>query len=119
MSCDQHNGVAHEQPEGASFMQVCDPSNQFRRVDTLDIQVVHQTALAATRQHALQLQSGAWIDLLVRDIGRDVDKITSPRLRFKLQTLAPAQSCDSVENIDYGLEVAMVMGTGFRVRLNR
>ena len=29
-------------------MQVVDPSHQFRRVDALDIQVVHQTALAAT-----------------------------------------------------------------------
>ena len=81
-----------------SLMQVVDPSDQLRRLHALDIQVEYETVLAAARQHALQLQIGARIDLLMRNVGRYVDKITGVGLGFEFQTLAPAQSCNSVED---------------------
>src|ERR1700676_1076295 len=85
-----------------SLMQVVDPSDQLRRLHALEIQVEYET-LAATRQHALQLQIGARIDLLMRNVGWHVDKITGGGLGFEFQTLAPAKSCNSVEDIDHGL----------------
>jgi len=54
----------------------------------------------------------------MRNVGWHVDKITGGGLGFEFQTLAPAQSCNSVEDIDHGLQVAVVMGTGFRLRVN-
>ena len=65
-----------------SFMQIVDPSDQLRRLHTLDIQVEYETLLAASRQHALQLQIGARIDLLMRNVRRHVDKITGGGLSF-------------------------------------
>jgi hypothetical protein len=94
-------------------MQVVDPTDQLRCLHTLDIQVEYETLLAAPRQHALQLQIGAGIDLLMRNVGWHVDKITGGGLGFEFQTLAPAQSCNSVEDVDHGLQVAVVMRAGF------
>jgi len=70
-------------------MQVVDPSDQLRRLHALDLEVEYQTLLAATRQHALQLQIGTRIDLLMRNVGRHVDKIPGSRLGFEFQTLTP------------------------------
>jgi len=72
----------NESPPRALLMQIVDPSNQLRRRHTFDVQVEYETLTAAC-QHALQLQLWAWIDLLMRDIGRHVDEITRRRLRFE------------------------------------
>src|ERR1700678_1431950 len=101
-----------------SFMQVVDPSDELRRLHSLDLQVEYQTLLAATRQHALQLQFRAWIDLLMRNVGRHVDKIPRGGLGFEFQTLAPAQPGNSVEHVNHSLQVAVVMGAGFRLCVN-
>jgi DNA-binding response OmpR family regulator len=101
-----------------SFMQIVDPPDQLRCFDTLDIQVVYETTLAAARQHALQLEVGARIDLLVGHVRRHVDEITCGSFGFEFEALAPAQSGNPVENVDHGLQVAVVMGTGLRLRIN-
>jgi len=98
-----------------SFVQVVDPSDELRRFHALDLEVEYEALLAATRQHALQLQVGARIDLLMRNVGRHVDEITGSGLGLEFQTLAPAQSRDSVENVNHGLQVAVVMRAGFRL----
>jgi hypothetical protein len=99
-------------------MQIVDPPDHLGRLDTLDIHVVYETTLTATRQHALQLEVGARIDLLVRHVRRHIDEITWGGLGFEFETLAPAQSGNPVENVDHGLQVTVVMGTGLRLRIN-
>ena len=70
-------------------MQVVDPSDQLRCLHALDVQVVHESGLAAARQYTLQLKIVAGIDLLMRNVGRHVDKIPGSRLGFEFQTLTP------------------------------
>src|SRR5580698_3975745 len=98
-----------EVPRG-SFMQVVDPSDQLRCLHALDIQVVYESGLTAARQDALQLKIVAWIDLLMRHVWWHIDEVARRGLAFELQSLAPAQSGDSVQDVDHGFQVAMVMG---------
>lgn len=102
-----------------SFVQVVDPSDQLRSLHTLDLEVEYQASLAAACQYALQLQIVARIDFLMRNVGGYVDEVAGRSLGFKFQTLAPAQSCDSVEYINHGLQVAVVMGARLRLGVNR
>jgi hypothetical protein len=46
-------------------MQIVDPADKLRCLNCRDVEVVDQTPLSASRQHAMKLQIVARIDLLM------------------------------------------------------
>jgi hypothetical protein len=56
-------------------VQIVDPADRLGQLDRLDIQVVDQTGLPASRHNAVQLQILAGVDLLMWNIRRHVNEI--------------------------------------------
>lgn len=93
-----------------------DPLDAFRVFDRHDIGQIHCNRLAVTpHQHTLQLLVLHGIDLLVRHVRRDVDKVARPGFGRELESLAPSHARLALDHVDDALEVAVVVGTRFGV----
>jgi hypothetical protein len=55
------------------------------------------------------------LSFLVRDIGWDENKISRSSLSCKLQLLTPSHPRFAFQNINYRLQMAVVVGTGFGI----
>jgi len=58
------------------------------------------------------------VDLLMRDVGRDINKIPRPGFAGELEMVAPAHACPAAHNIEDGFKLAMMVRTGFRIGLD-
>src|SRR4029077_14699534 len=54
----------------------------------------------------------------MRNIGRNVDEISRIGLVTEFQMISPPHACTTSDNINHGLQLAMMMWTSFSVRLN-
>src|SRR5207253_166198 len=72
----------------------------------------------ASAQHAFERFGRASVDFLVRHIRRHIDEVARPRFRGELQVLAPAHARAALHHVDHALEVAVVMRTGLRIRMD-
>src|ERR1700733_12230196 len=98
-------------------VQIVYPADQLRHFHRLDIQVVDETGLPASYQDTVQLQILAGVDLLVRDKWRHINEITGLGFGDEFEPIAPAQSCDAVDNIDDAFQVAVMMRAGPGLRI--
>src|SRR6202142_2824566 len=48
----------------------------------------------------------------MRNVGRNVDEISRPRLIDELQTISPAKTRPAAHDVDYSLQLAMMMRSG-------
>src|ERR1700674_593462 len=60
----------------------------------------------------------AGVELLVRNVGRDVDEIAGPGFVHKFEMLAPAEPCAAANDVKHGLQLAVMVRPGARVRVN-
>lgn len=92
-----------------SFVQIVDPANEFRNFDRSYVEVDNQSLLPTPRYHAMKLNVVARIDLLMRNVGRDVNEIAGLRLCDKLQMISPTHAGEPIDDVDHALEIAVVV----------
>src|SRR5580704_4483736 len=100
------------------FVQVVDPAYEFRNLHRRDVEIDDQPLLATSGQHAAQLHLLARVDFLMRYVGGHVDEIPRPRLGDEFQPLAPAQACKAADYVDHAFEIAVMVHSRLRFRLD-
>jgi len=88
------------------------------RLGTLDIQIHDNRILSASDDHGLTRRIRLCVDFLVRDVGWKVDEISGTGLIAELQMVAPAHARTTSDDVKDRLQLAVVVGAGFSVRLN-
>src|SRR5438552_16794343 len=99
-------------------MDVVDPEYFLGLLDHRDVEIDDDGLLAAAHDDAFERLGLARIDLLVRHEGRHPDEIAGPRFRGELEPLAPTHARFAFHNVDHALDRAVVMRSGFGVRLD-
>jgi len=56
-------------------VQIVYPAHEFRNLYGRDVEIDNEALLPASCQHAVKQSIFARVDLLMRDVGRDVDEI--------------------------------------------
>lgn len=90
----------------------------IHRFRTLNVEIHNYRILPTSDYHSFTWHVGASIDLLMRDIGWNVNEIPGVSLVAELQTIAPAHARTPSHDINHCLQFAVVVGTCFCVRLN-
>lgn len=90
----------------------------IRRFGTLDVQIHDHGILSASDYHCFTRHICAGIDLLMWDVGRNVNEIAGVSLIAELQALSPTHARATSDDEDHCLQLAMMVGTSFGVRLN-
>ena len=88
------------------------------RLRTLDVQIDDDWILSAPDNHGFTRHIGAGVDLLMRDVWRNVDKVSRICLIAELQMIAPPHPGTASHNVDHRLQLAMMMRTSLGVRLD-
>lgn len=83
-----------------------------------DVEVYYYRILPASDNYGLARHVGTGIDFLMRNVGGNVNEVSGVCLIAKLQVIAPAHAGTTSNDIDDGLQFAVVVGSGFGVRLN-
>jgi hypothetical protein len=58
------------------------------------------------------------IDLLMRDVGRNIDEVAGAGLPSEFEVISPAHAAAAAHNVEDGFELAMVMRAGLRIRFD-
>ena len=80
-----------------------------------NIEVDDDGFLAAADYDGFDGLVGAGVELLVRDVGRHVDKITGAGFVYEFEVVAPAKAGAAADNVDDGFEFAVMVRAGFGV----
>src|SRR5712671_6296858 len=94
---------------GPSFVQIVYPAHEFRNLYGRDVEIDNEALLPASCQHAVKLSIFARVDLLMRDVGRDVDEIPRRGLRDEFQAVAPTHAGKAADYVDHTLQIPVVM----------
>lgn len=96
-----------------------DPPNFFRLLNRVNIRQIDCNRLSVTPdEHTFQRIIRTRIDLLMRHVWRDVDKVTRSSLSHKLESISPPHAGFSFQYVDDALEMAVMMCSGLRVRVD-
>lgn len=91
-------------------MRRVDPFHRRRLLNRLDARQVDGHGLGvAAHEDAFEDLVGTGVDLLVRHVGRHVYEVAGAGLGGELELLAPAHARAALEDVDDGLEVAVVV----------
>lgn len=95
------------------------PLDSFRHLHRLDIRQVDSNGLViASHQNALQGLVLISINLLMRHIRRHKYEVPRSSFSSELEFLAPPHACFALDDVNYRLQMAVVVGTGFGVRVD-
>ena len=95
------------------------PENLFRFFDRFDVEINDNRLLAGADENTFQRFVPAGIDFLMRHIGRHEDEIAGAGFGDELQIFAPAHSCPAFDDVDDAFEIAVMMGAGLSVGVDR
>jgi hypothetical protein len=99
-------------------VQGIDPVDFLRRLGGLDIQIDDDGILTAADEDATENFGLARVALLMGHERRNENEIAGPRLRDKLQLLAPAHTRPAVDDVDNAFQLAMMVRAGFGVGID-
>jgi len=88
------------------------------RLWALDIEIHHDWILPASHHHCLAGHICAGIDFLMWNVRRNVNEISGAGLLAKLQSLAPTHARSAANDVEYSLQVAVVVRASFCMRLD-
>lgn len=100
-------------------MALVDPEHRFGLLHRGNIQIDDHRLLVAPDQNAFQCFSFERVDLLMRHVRRNIDKIADTGFRREFERLAPAHSGTAFYNVDYAFHMPVMMRAGLRIRMNR
>ena len=99
-------------------MHIVDPTHFFGRLDRRNLEVHHDGFLAASHKDTFERLISVGVDLLVRNLGRDIDEVAGAGFSDKLETVAPTHASAAFDNVDDTLELAVMMRPGFGVGMD-
>jgi len=79
---------------------------------TRNIQIDYDWFLAAADDYRLYRLVFSSVQLLMRDVGRNVDEVSRAGFIDELEIVSPAKACAATDYVDYGFEFAVMMRTG-------
>ena len=89
------------------------PTYVLRFLDWLNCKVDYDRLLSTPDDHAGKRFGRASVDLLMRNVGWNVDEIAWPGLCGKLQTFAPAHAGVPADHVDHAFQFPVVMRTRY------
>src|SRR5215468_3508515 len=115
-----HDAMVNSAPPiHSSAMDRIHPHHLLRRLDRHDIEIHHDRLLAGSHQNAFEDFIPAGVDFLVRHIRRHIDKIARACFCREFQLLAPSHPRPALDDEDDAFEIAMVVGAGLGVGVDR
>src|SRR5205809_2399863 len=87
-----------------SPMHVVDPTHFFGRLDRRNLKVHYDGFLTASHEYAFERLVSAGVDLLVRNVGRDIDEVAGSCFSGELEMIAPTHSSAAFDDVDDALE---------------
>jgi hypothetical protein len=99
-------------------MHIVDPTHFFGRLDGRNLEVHHDGLLAASHKDAFERLISPSVDLLVRNVGRDIDEVAGAGFSGELEMIAPTHSSAALDDVDDALEVAVMMRPGLGVGMD-
>src|SRR5713101_8405843 len=91
------------------------PKHFLRRFHGRDIKIDNHRFLPRAHEHTFKRLIATGIDLLVRHVGRDIDKISGSSFRRILEPLAPAHAGPALDHEDDAFQVAVMMRAGLGI----
>ena len=88
------------------------------RLRTLDVEIHDHRILPASDYHSFTRHIWTGVNFLMRDVRRNVNEISRVCLTAELQAITPAHAGTTSHDVDHGLQFAMMVRSGFGVRLN-
>src|SRR5208283_160720 len=82
---------------------------------TRNVQVDDDRLLATAHDHRLHWLVFARVQLLMRDVGRNVDEISRTRFIDELQMISPAKARAAPHHVDHSFQFSMMMRTGLGI----
>lgn len=98
-----------------SLMCIVDPSHLFRRLDCRNVEVDDDGFLAASHENAFERLVGAGVDLLVRNVRRNVDEVAGSGFGGELELIAPTHASAAFDDIDDAFNLAVMMSSSLGV----
>jgi hypothetical protein len=83
-----------------------------------NVQIDDDWFLAAADDDGFDGFVGAGVELLVGDVGRDVDEIAGAGFVHEFKVVAPAEAGATADDVDDGFEFAVMVRAGFGVGMN-
>lgn len=108
-----------DQATGLSFMGV-ERGRAARTggLGTFEIEIDDDWVLTAAHDYGFTRLVGECVDLLVRDIGWNVDEVARSGFAAELQVVPPAHPRFTADNVEDRFEFAVMMGPGFGIGLH-
>ena len=88
------------------------------RLRTLDVEIHDHRILPTSDYHCFTWDIWTCVNFLMRDKGWNVNEISRACLTTEFQAIAPAHAGTTSHDVDHGLQFAMMVRSGFCVRLN-
>ena len=99
-------------------MHIVDPTHFFGRLDRRNLEVHHDGLLAASHKDTFERLISAGVDLLVRNVRRDIDEVGGSGFSGELEMIAPTHASAAFDDVDDALELAVMMRPGFGVGMD-
>ena len=96
-------------------MYTVDPSHFLGRFDRRDLQIDDDRFLSASNQHTFERLIDAGVDLLVRNIRRNIDKVAGAGFGGELEMIAPTHPGPAFDDVDDAFKPAVMMRSGLGV----
>jgi len=88
------------------------------RLRAFEVEIHHDSVLTASDDDSFTGLVSERIDLLVRYVGRNIDKVARPRFAAEFQVVSPSHTGPATNDVKDGFEFAVVMRSGLCVGLN-
>ena len=90
-------------------MRTVHPRYLLGRLDRWDIKVHDNWFLSATHKNTFERLIPVCVDLLMGNVGRDINEVARTGFSSKLQSFAPTHSSPAFHNVDHAFELAVMM----------
>src|SRR5471032_790633 len=101
------------------FMNRLNPEHFLGLLHCIDVQIHHHRLVVAAHEYAFQRFVGERVDFLMRHVRRHEDEITRSGFSGKFQMIAPLHARLAAHDVDHAFKRAVMMRSGFRIRMDR
>jgi hypothetical protein len=99
-------------------MRVVDPPDLLGRLYGRDVEVDDDRFLPASHKDAFERLIGAGVDLLVRNVRRDVNEVAGAGFSGELEMIAPSHASAAFDHVDDAFKLAVVVRSSLSVGMD-
>src|SRR5215216_4566686 len=101
------------------LMDMVHPGDLLRRLGRWDVEVYDDRLLVVTYHDAGKRFVPARVDLLMGNERWHVDEVPRSSFGYEFQALSPPHPRSAADHVDDALQLPVVVGTGFGIRVDR